>query len=102
MAFIDSNGKITIDEVAAQKDIANIEAAIADLTEARDSINEMMYQSQSFQGKTASAVGEVSALIVKDYNDLIEQLENTKTVIKNTIAHYEKIDEDLKAHINMG
>ena len=31
MAFKDANGRITIDEVAAQKDVANIHAAIRDL-----------------------------------------------------------------------
>jgi gas vesicle protein len=100
MAFKDSNGKITIDEIAAQKDIANIDAAVADLIQARDSINEIMYQSQSFSGKTATTIGEVSAQILKEYNELIEKLEITKTVIKNTVAHYEKIDEDLKNTFN--
>ena len=100
MAFKDSNGKITINEIAAQKDISNIEAAIDDLKAARDSLNEIKYQAQSFQGKTAVAMEESSVLMVSKYNALIDQLETTKSLISETVEKYRKIDENLTKLIN--
>ena len=100
MAFKDANGKITIDEVAAQKDINDIRAAIQDLQAARDSLNEIMYQSQSFSGRTATGIEESSLQLIKEYDKMIQQLNNTVTTITNTVEKYRKIDEDLKNYIN--
>ena len=84
MAFRDSNGKITIDEVAAQKDINYINAAIQDLQAARDSLNEIMHQAQSFSGRTAVSMTECSARLIKEYDSLISQLKNSTDLIQNT------------------
>lgn len=100
MAFKDANGRITIDEVAAQKDIANIRATIQYLQAARDSLNEIMYQSQSFSGRTAVGIEESSLQLIKEYDKMIHQLNDTVTNITNTVEKYRKIDEDLKNYIN--
>ena len=100
MAFKDSNGRITIDEVAAQKDINNIKAAILDLQAARDSLNEIMYQAQSFSGRTAVGIEESSLQLIKEYDKMIQQLNETATTIANTVEKYRKIDEDLKNYIS--
>ena len=100
MAFKDSNGRITIDEVAAQKDINNIKAAILDLQAARDSLNEIMYQAQSFSGRTAVGIEESSLQLIKEYDNMIRQLNETATTIANTVEKYRKIDEDLKNYIS--
>lgn len=99
MAFKDANGRITIDETAVQKDIANIRAAIRDLQAARDSLNEIMYQSQSFSGRTAVSLGESSLQLIKEYDKLILQLENTAATITDTVEKYRRIDEELKNYI---
>lgn len=100
MAFRDSNGKITIDEVAAQKDINYINAAIQDLQAARDSLNEIMHQAQSFSGRTAVSMTECSARLIKEYDSLISQLKNSTDLIQNTVEKYKKIDEEVKNLIN--
>lgn len=100
MAFKDSNGRITIDELAAQKDINNIKAAILDLQAARDSLNEIMYQAQSFSGRTAVGIEESSLQLIKEYDKMIQQLNETATTIANTVEKYRKIDEDLKNYIS--
>ena len=95
MAFKDANGKITIDEVAAQKDIANIRSAIQDIQAARDSLREIMYQAQSFSGKTAISIEESSLQLIKEYDKTIQQLNETVTAITSTVDKYRKIDENL-------
>lgn len=100
MAFRDSNGKITIDEVAAQKDINHINAAIQDLQAARDSLNEIMHQAQSFSGRTAVSMTEASLQLIREYDRLIRQLNETVTTITNTVEKYRRIDESLKNYIN--
>ena len=100
MAFRDANGRITIDEVAAQRDIANIRAAIQDLQEARASLNEIRCQAQSFSGKTAISISDYSARLILEYDKLISQLEESESLINQTIAKYKKIDEDVKNIIN--
>ena len=100
MAFKDANGRITIDDIAAQRDIANIRAAIQDLEAARDSLNEIRYQAQSFSGKTASGIEESSLQLIREYDKMIQQLNNTVTTITGTVEKYKKIDEDLKNYIN--
>ena len=100
MSFRDSNGKITIDEVAAQKDINYINAAIQDLQAARDSLNEIMHQAQSFSGRTAVSMTECSARLIKEYDSLISQLKNSTDLIQNTVEKYKKIDEEVKNLIN--
>ena len=100
MAFKDSNGRITIDELAAQKDINNIKAAILDLQAARDSLNEIMYQAQSLSGRTAVGIEESSLQLIKEYDKMIQQLNETATTIANTVEKYRKIDEDLKNYIS--
>lgn len=100
MAFRDSNGKITIDEVAAKKDINHINAAIQDLQAARDSLNEIMHQAQSFSGRTAVGMTECSARLIKEYDSLIRQLKGSADLIQNTVEKYKKIDEEVKNIIN--
>lgn len=99
MAFKDANGRITIDEAAAQKDISNIRAAIQDLQAARDSLNEIMYQSQSFAGSTALGIEGSSRQLINEYDRLIGQLQGTVATISSTVEKYRKIDDELKNYI---
>ena len=99
MAFKDANGRITIDETAVQKDIANIRAAIQDLQAARDSLNEIMYQSQSFAGSTALGIEGSSRQLINEYDRLIGQLQGTVATISSTVEKYRKIDDELKNYI---
>lgn len=100
MAFKDANGRITIDEVAAQRDIANIQAAIEDLKLARDSVKEIRYQSQSFSGKTAIALEGSSGSLTAEYDKMITQLEETVSLIIAIVEKYRRIDEEVKNMIN--
>lgn len=100
MAFKDANGRITIDEVAAQKDIANIRAAIQDLQAAKDSLTEIKYQAQSFSGRTATGIEESMVQLMKEYDKMILQLNDTVETITNTVEKYKKIDQELRNYIN--
>ena len=51
MAFKDANGRITIDEVAAQKDISNINAALEHLLTADSLLTQMINIASEFSGE---------------------------------------------------
>lgn len=102
MAFKDQNGKITIDEVAAQNDIKSIEMTIERLEEARSSIVEIKYESAYFKGKTSVSITEASEQLIKRYDAVISQLKETKERISSTINKYQQIDSKIKDLINGG
>ena len=52
MAFRDENGKITIDEQAAQQDIKNLNRSKESLTTAIDHLKEIIALASEFSGNT--------------------------------------------------
>lgn len=102
MAFKDENGKITIDEIAAQNDIKSIEIAIERLEEARSSIVEIKYKSACFSGKTSVSITEASEQLIKKYDAVISQLKETKEKISSTVYKYQQIDSQMRDLIDGG
>jgi len=100
MAYYDESGKITIDEVAAQRDIAKIKEICDVLRESRASMRRIYEQSSEFKGKSVIAISEVSNKFLGKYDKLIAELEETADYIRATVAKYQKIDEQLKNVMN--
>ncbi|MBQ1452484.1 MAG: hypothetical protein IIZ23_00800, partial [Ruminococcus sp.] len=69
------------------------------LQAARDSLNEIMYQSQSFAGSTALGIEGSSRQLINEYDRLIGQLQSTVATISSTVEKYRKIDDELKNYI---
>lgn len=99
MAYYDENGKITIDENAANSDIRRIETALARLEDSKKTLTALLKQAADGQGQTTMAVTEKSAELVNRINDMISRLEETRDFIRRTVAHYQQVDADLKAKI---
>lgn len=96
MAFKDANGKITIDEVAAQKDIAQIEAAVEHFESSVDMLSQIINLSTSFSGETGKAIIETTLQIQKQVKSMIDYSLKTKNAIGYVVKKYEEIDKNLK------
>lgn len=100
MAFRDANGRITIDEVAAQRDIANFRAAIDHLRTADTLLTQMIGIASEFSGETGKAIVEACSELQNQIRSLISYSEQTTVSIDKVIRKYEQIDRELKELIN--
>lgn len=99
MAFKDENGKITIDETAAQQDIYNLCKSIESLNEALNIIKAVENRTSEFKGKTAESLNGATLSITKKIKTMINNTEETINLISSTVYKYQKIDEDIKNQI---
>ena len=86
MAFRDENGKITIDEQAAQQDIKNLKEIIALASE--------------FSGNTGTVITETALQLQKQIQGTIDNIDTTSQNIDMTVKKYQAIDSALKDTIN--
>ena len=100
MAYYDENGRITIDESAAQADIKRIETAIASLNNSKKAINNLIQQATSEQGQTSTAVIEKATEMRNQIDAMIARLSETASFISRTVAHYQWVDQKIKEAIN--
>lgn len=96
MAYHDENGKLTIDEVAANRDIRRLREAANILKDSRASIRSLRQQSTDMKGLSAQAIQEKSTEMERKLTQMIDKLEDTADYIQRVVKHYQKIDEDLK------
>lgn len=99
MALKDSSGRITIDEVAAQQDIRKLEQAMDVLSESQKALESLLNQAGSEQGQTARAIEEKAAELKRQVVSLKDNLNVTSQFIRQTVAHYQEVDRQLKAAI---
>lgn len=99
MAFRDQNGKITIDEVAADRDVKAVNAACELYSRAVVLAQRMVSLSSELSGETGSAVTEASAGLEKEIESFLTFGQETAGYIKAVVARYEQIDRELKEHI---
>ena len=78
MEFRDSDGRITIDEAAAQKDIKQLQLSIESMQKALNELNEILAQSEKFFGNTATQIREASILIIQEIQ---KSIQNTEEII---------------------
>lgn len=100
MALYDENGKITIDENAAQYDVRRIKDALYCLNESRKTLNSLIQQATHTQGETGSAIIEKAAELRGQIDAMIGRLNETESFINRTVAHYQRIDRQVKDIIN--
>ena len=100
MAFKDENGKITIDEVAAQQDIRNLNKSKESLLTAIEHLKEIVALASEFSGNTGTAIGETALQLQKQIQATIDSVDSTSNNIDTTIKKYQAIDAALKDAIN--
>lgn len=99
MAYRDENGRITIDETAAAKDIRRLREAAEILGESRDALRSLLRRSEEMRGETAQAIREKTEEMEKRVTALISQLENGGSLIQRTVNHYRDLDEQIRREI---
>lgn len=100
MAFKDENGKITIDEIAAQQDIRNLNKSKESLLTAIEHLKEIVALAAEFSGNTGTAIGETALQLQKQILATIDSVDTTSNNIDSTIKKYQAIDATLKDAIN--
>lgn len=100
MAYKDANGRITIDEVAAQKDVNNLNFSLECLMAVNEMLLEINRASFEFSGHTAVEIQTYSDELMKLISTLSEDVTETISLIENTVKKYQEIDRSLKETID--
>ena len=90
MAYRDMNGKVMIDEAAAQADIRQERQAEQILRRAANALQAVQNESNSFQGETAAAIGERAEQLRRQILNLISDLEDTQNYTQRVVRRYSR------------
>ena len=96
MAYHDMNGRITIDEAAAQADIRLERQAVQILRRATQALRAVQNEANSFQGETASAIGDKADSLRLQINNLMDDLEETQNYTQRVVRRYWLLDRKWK------
>lgn len=96
MAFRDQNGRITIDEVAAQQDITRIQSAVESLQAADRLLEQISAQAAEFSGLTGTAILETAEEFSQAVRAVEEAAQETSETIRAVVQKYQAIDQSLK------
>lgn len=99
MAYYDENGRITIDEVAAQNDIRRTAEAQRIMEGVLRRLKQLLLETGDFQGETAGAITEKAGELMNETKRLIGNLEETQTYISKTVAYYKWLDEEISRRL---
>lgn len=99
MAYKDYNGKIMIDEVAANNDIKKLRQAIGKLEESKNAINQVIYQGNQTKGAVGTAIVTKGNELKGQLQSLINNLNSEISSINQTVAKYKRLDQEVKAII---
>lgn len=99
MTLHDRNGKITIDEAAAQRDIDHLRKSCELVKQAEETMKSIEAISADFSGDSGVAIHEAGYRLMKDYDKLAAELESIMNLISSTVEKYQKMDAELKSHI---
>nr|WP_316611723.1 hypothetical protein [uncultured Ruminococcus sp.] len=99
MAFKDANGWITIDEVAAQRDIRFLNESVAYLESVLSDLNEILAQADTLRGNTGSQITAACETLKTNVFGIISKTNETVDLIQTTVNKYEAIDASIKQTI---
>lgn len=95
MAYHDSSGQITIDEVVAQGDIVRMQSARTILEESLIAVNRLIQQAEQGQGEASVAVAEKATELAGLVSTLITELSENADLVRRVVEKYRLIDEEL-------
>lgn len=96
MAYHDMNGKVMIDEAAAQADIRQERQAEQILRRAAQALQAVQNESNSFQGETATAINEKAEQLRRKILSLVSDLEDTQSYTQRVVRRYWLLDQKWK------
>lgn len=99
MAFKDENGRITIDEIAAERDVLQLYKSKQALEDALNLVKQIKIEVSEFSGITGETILDSSNHIQAQIDELISETETTIESIKQVVSKYQAIDADIKSKI---
>lgn len=102
MAFRDADGKITIDENVAEKDIKQLRLSIEHMETAIRELQEIVVQADEFSGNTGTQIKTAGIGLINEIKKSIQESELSIEQIKMTVNKYQRIDAEVKNIINNG
>ena len=86
------NGRIAIDEEAANLDISNIRAASEIFDDTKQIIKAIIGQTESYSGETITAIHEKATELLNLVENLDLNLEETSEFIKHVVEEFKRTD----------
>lgn len=99
MARYENNQQVTIDEEAANRDIQKIQQALPSLQAAQAALERVREAGSQTQGLTGAAVADKSGELIVRIQRLVQNLEDTQILLRQTVLKYQVIDEVLAADV---
>lgn len=99
MAYINKDGRITIDEDVAMSDVRKAAEAERILRDAAVQLRNLISEAQEYQGETINAIIEKSNEMLKRTEKLISNLENTQQYTRNVVTRYQLLDQKCRAEL---
>ena len=100
MAFHDENGKITIDENMALRDVRRMIEAVEKLKASRSAIQSLKANAADMQGMAATAIVEKAVESERELTKTRNQIEEAIQFINKTVEHYRLLDKKLSEAMN--
>lgn len=97
MAFRDESGRITIDELAAGQDMANLRLVEESLTQVAEHMLRLAGDAGDFSGNTGAAIVDVGNQFAGAARSSAENARQLSQLIAATVQKYRAIDQALKA-----
>lgn len=100
MAYHDANGRITIDELAAQRDIGLLKESAELLNEAENILRDVQVLVSETESPVTVKLQDAGEYLRKNVTQLSDAMQQLSTGIQKTVSKYQEIDRELKNTIS--
>lgn len=100
MAYHDANGRITIDELAAQRDIGLLKESAELLNEAENILRDVQVLVSETESPVTAKLQDAGEYLRKNVTQLTAAMQQLSTGIQKTVSKYQEIDRELKNTIS--
>lgn len=100
MVYHDANGRITIDELAAQRDIGLLKESAELLNEAENILRDVQVLVSETESPVTAKLQDAGEYLRKNVTQLSAAMQQLSTGIQKTVSKYQEIDRELKNTIS--
>lgn len=100
MVYHDANGRITIDELAAQRDIGLLKESAELLNEAENILRDVQVLVSETESPVTAKFQDAGEYLRKNVTQLSAAMQQLSTGIQKTVSKYQEIDRELKNTIS--
>lgn len=100
MVYHDANGRIMIDELAAQRDIGLLKESAELLNEAENILRDVQVLVSETESPVTAKLQDAGEYLRKNVTQLSAAMQQLSTGIQKTVSKYQEIDRELKNTIS--